>query len=82
MRLILTGIFLMLAVLAAGALGRYIATVTAIGVAIALFLAVFGIGIYMVILGLADESFGLQLLGCLVIVTPVIGARRLWSRRS
>lgn len=80
MRLILNAILLILAALAAGVTSLYLATVLAIGVAICVFLLALGAGVFMVILGSIDESLGLQIIGGLVALSAVVGARRLWTR--
>lgn len=80
MRLILNVILLLLAVLAAGVISRYLATVLAFGVALGVFLLAFGAGVFMVILGSSDESLSLQIIGGLVALSAVFGARRLWTR--
>lgn len=80
MRLVLNVVLYLLIALAAGLISRLLVTVLTFGVALIMFVVAFGAGIFIVLLGSLDESVNLQIIGCLVSLAAIFGARRLWTQ--
>lgn len=83
MRVILTVILLLLTVLAADLISRFLVAVLAFAVAVVLFLVLVGVGAVIIVVGWSDESFDLMIGGAIVMLLPVFGAGRLvWRARG